>query len=71
MFNFIFRFYSVYGGGMMRCAICNKPIADCDPPLCERVECEKLFRIECSYNTWAREQTNRELSNQEMEGQVE
>ena len=40
----------------MNCCICHKEIADCSPPLCANVECEKLFRIKVNYNKWAKEQ---------------
>jgi hypothetical protein len=49
-----------------RCLICNKNIGfGNDPALCDFSGCHTMYKYECSYNTWAREQANRELSNQQ------
>ena len=61
-------FNNTEGDWLMRCCICNNEIADCYPPLCDNEDCENRFMVEVKFNTWAREEANRELDNRETDG---
>lgn len=47
-----------------RCLICDKHIGlGNDPALCDAKGCLTMYKVECSFNSWAREEANSEADN--------